>query len=122
MTLKRAIAATILTMSFVAPAAAGPYEEAIAAYNSGDYATALLRFRPLADQGDPAAQYRLGYMYERGQGHTQDLVLAYMWFDLSAVKLTPAALESRDFVATLMTADQIAKAEKLAREWKPKPE
>lgn len=119
MTIKHVVAATILTLNFVAPATAGPYEEAIAAYESGDYATAVRRLRPLAEQGDPAGQYKVGFMYERGQGLTQDLVLAYMWFDLSAAKHTPAALESRDFVAKLMTAGQIAKAQRLAREWKP---
>jgi TPR repeat protein len=58
----------ILTLSSSTPVAAGPYEDAIAAYNSGDYATALQRLHRLAEQGDCVAQYKLGFMYERGQG------------------------------------------------------
>jgi len=42
---------------------AAPFEEAMAAYNSGDYAAAMRIFRPLADRGDAMAQYRLGFMY-----------------------------------------------------------
>ena len=119
MTLKQAIAATILTMSLVAPATAGPYEDAIAAYDRGDYATALRGLRPQAQQGDPAAQYKLGYMYERGQGVTQDLALAYVWYDISARRHTPNAAAARDDAVLLMTPAQIAKAQQLARDWKP---
>ena len=32
-----------------------------------------------ADQGDADAQFRLGFMYEVGQGVTQDYVRAHMW-------------------------------------------
>jgi hypothetical protein len=52
LTLKGAIAALYLTASFAAPVAAGPLEDAIAAYGKGNYATALLLLRPLAEQGN----------------------------------------------------------------------
>lgn len=41
-----------LLMSGAAPAVAGPLEDGFAAYNKGDYATALRLWRALADQGD----------------------------------------------------------------------
>jgi TPR repeat protein len=47
---------------------AGPLEDGIAAYRSGDYATALRILRPLAEQGNAAAQLNLGSMYAHGQG------------------------------------------------------
>jgi hypothetical protein len=122
MKLKRFLAATILILIFAAPVAAGPYEDAIAAYNSGDYAIAVRRLEPLAERGDGAAQYKLGFMYQRGQGVTQDLVVARMWYDISARQHTPAAAEARDYMATFMTPEQIAEAQKLAREWTAKPE
>ena len=53
--------------------AAGPLEDANAAYNRGDYATALRLLRPLADQGDASAQYNLGVMYDNGQGRAAEL-------------------------------------------------
>jgi len=44
------------------------------------------------------------------------------WLNLSAAQGYDLAVENRDFVAKYMTPVQIAEAQKLAREWKPKPE
>ena len=41
MNLKHALPAIFLILSFAAPVAAGPFEDAAAAYGRGDYATAL---------------------------------------------------------------------------------
>ncbi len=56
------------------PVAAGaaPYEEGVVAYASGDYATALRLWRPLAEQGEAYAQHNLGVMYRDGEGVPQD--------------------------------------------------
>jgi len=116
---EHAAAAIVLMLGFAGPVTAGPYDDGIAAYNSGDYATALRFLGPLAEQGDGAAQYKLGFMYERGQGVTQDLVFAHMWYDISARQSTPNAAKARDYVATLMATDEIAKAQTLAGGWKP---
>ena len=46
-----------------------------------------------------------------------------MWFNLAAARGgedRDAAVEFRDRAAKLMTPDQIAEAQRLAREWKPK--
>ena len=45
-----------------------------------------------------------------------------MWFNLVAAKGDAAAVKNRDLIAKKMTPAQIAEAQKLAREWKPKPE
>ena len=39
------------------------YQKGVAAYESGDFATALGEWRPLAEQGDARAQFNLGVMY-----------------------------------------------------------
>ena len=57
---------------------------ALAAYQRGDYATALREWRPLAEQGNPEAQFNLGAMYERGQGVTQDDTEAARWYRKAA--------------------------------------
>jgi uncharacterized protein len=186
-----ALCATILVLSLVTPVDAGPLEDAIASYNSGDYATALRLIRPLADQGKAGAQYVLGAMYfgglgvpqdeaeavrwsrlaaERGDfyapsilgfmyfngrgvqqnyveaarwlrvgadhgnrqsqffladmyslGHgvPQDYVLAHMWSNLSAAQGEEGAIVVRNDVEKRMTPEQLAEAQKLAREWKP---
>ena len=58
---------------------AGPYEDALAAYESGDYATALRLWHPLAEQGHPAAQFNLSVMYTNGQGVPKDYAEALKW-------------------------------------------
>ena len=65
---KAIFAVTILVLSLPAAVAAGPFEDAAAAYGRGDYATALRLFRPLAKQGLIVAQYNLGLMYIKGEG------------------------------------------------------
>ena len=49
---------------------------------------------------------------------------AHMWFNLAGALAGERAksVENRDRVAAKMTPAQIAEAQKLAREWKPKPE
>ena len=53
-------------------ATAGPLEDGQAAYQKGDYATALKIYRPLAEQGNASAQTAIGVIYEHGQGVPQD--------------------------------------------------
>ena len=47
---------------------AGDLEDGIAAYRTHDYPQALLLLHPLAERGEPAAQYTLGQMYRHGRG------------------------------------------------------
>ena len=54
------------------------------AYKSGDYATALREWTPLAKQGNADAQFDLGVMYELGQGVPQDGKTAVKWYRLAA--------------------------------------
>ena len=61
----------------------------------------------------------LGIMYWNGQGVPRDAVLAYMWLSLAAEQ-EPDAVKERDLAASEMTPDEIDKAQRLAREWKPK--
>jgi hypothetical protein len=70
--LKYAFAAVVLLLSFAAPVAAGPLEDATAADDRGDYAAALLLLRELADQGNARAQFKLGGMYDDGRGVAQN--------------------------------------------------
>ena len=68
---------------------AGPYEDIIfasAAYDRGDYATALRLMLPLAAKGNAAAQNFLGVMYRNGQGVPRDDGEAVKWFRMAAEK------------------------------------
>jgi uncharacterized protein len=79
-------------------------------------------FRRAAEHGFAAAQNSLGLMYQNGHGMLQDFVYAYMWFNLAAAQHFQQAEINRDFLAERMTREQIAEAQKLAREWKMKPQ
>jgi uncharacterized protein len=89
---------------------------------SQNYAEALKWYRLAADQGHAIAQNHLGLMYADGRGVPQDYVIAHMWLNLSAAKGYDLSVKNRGFLETRMTAEQIAEAQKLAREWKPKRE
>ena len=60
------------------------YQTGMAAYQRGDYTTALKEFRPLAEQGNAEAQFQLGVMYHSGRGVIQDYVEAMKWYRKSA--------------------------------------
>jgi TPR repeat protein len=103
-------------------------------YDSGqgvpqDFTEAVKWYREAADQGYASAQSNLGRMYTWGRGVPQDYVVAHMWFDLatsrfpaSEQKRRKIAKRNRDIVASKMTPAQIAEAQRLAQEWKPKKE
>ena len=77
-------------------------------------------FRLAADHGNAEAQYNLGVRYYEGLGVPKDYVRAYMWHNLATGRGFKLAAEGRDTVEKRMTPAQIAEAQKLAREWKPK--
>lgn len=73
-----------------------------------------------AEQNFGMAQRKLGIMYMDGTGIPQDYVQAHKWLNLSAAQGDKEAGTLRDELAKKMTQAQIAEAQQLAREWKPK--
>jgi TPR repeat protein len=82
--LKAGLVAVLLSLSLAAPAIAGPIEDATAAYQRGDYATALRLWRPLAEHGNARAQGFLGFMYANGDGVPQNYAEAVKWYRKAA--------------------------------------
>ena len=74
-------------------------------------------YRLAAEQGYASAQTILGLMYANGEGVPEDLVLAYMWYNLSAAQGNPRARWDKIIVEQRMTGEQIADAQRLSREW-----
>ena len=64
----------------VSAGARADFQDAVDAYNSGNYIYAFDEFRELALGGNAAAQYRLGLMYAKGQGIAQDYSQAALWY------------------------------------------
>jgi hypothetical protein len=89
-----------------------------------DYAEAAKWFRRAADRGVALAQFCLGTMYDEGTTGSRDYVQAHMWVNLAASRARGGDqmkyADYRDRLARKMNAQQIAEAQRLAREWKPK--
>ena len=54
------------------------------AYLQGDYQTAAILYRPMAEHGDAEAPLILGSMYDVGRGVRQDYGEAFKWYRLAA--------------------------------------
>ena len=91
-----------------------------------DAVQSVFWYRKAAEQGHATAQSILGCCYDSGEGVPQDFVLAYMWLNLSAASIDANTAKStryiRDKIAKKLTPEQLAEAQKLSREWKPKKE
>ena len=85
-----------------------------------DYAETLKWWRKAAEFGDAYAQNNLGLLHASGQGAPHDIVQAQKWFNLAAAKGNREAAKNRDRATSKMTPDQIAEAQQLTSEWKPK--
>ncbi len=77
-------------------------------------------YRKAADQGHREAQFKLGIMYYHGTGIPQYYIRAHIWFNLAAAQGQQNAHYYRDRVAAKMNSAQIAEAQRLAEEWRPK--
>lgn len=62
------------------------FKDGASAYRRGDYESALREFKPLAEQGDPSAQFNLGLMYLKGHGVKMDGTQAVVWLRMSALQ------------------------------------
>jgi len=77
----------LLHSLFVGSAAfSADFDKGMNAYRSGDYATALREWTPLAKQGHALAQHNLGVMYAKGQGIPRNYKTATTWYTLAAEK------------------------------------
>ncbi|RUR32732.1 sel1 repeat family protein [Vreelandella andesensis] len=82
--LSKANLVTWITALLAFPAFGQSFEVGLEAASSGDYATVLENWRPLAEQGDTVTQYNLGIMYARGESVIQSYTEAATWYCLSA--------------------------------------
>ena len=80
-----------------------------------DYKEAEKWYRKAAEQGYAEAQLTLGAMH-----FVQDYVQAHLWWSLAATQGNEHAIQARDLIAKRMTPAQIAEAQELASNWKPK--
>ena len=71
-------------MTISVPSFSADWQQAVDAYNRGDYQAAAEILRPLAEGGDAQSQTSLGFMYEFGRGVEESLTEAVKWYRLAA--------------------------------------
>ncbi len=90
---RRARSTTLRRFGFVAAVGAiaafaqtahADFESGWAAYQQGDFRGALSAWHPLAESGDPRAQFNLGHLFEEGKGVQQDSTRAVAWWRKAA--------------------------------------
>ena len=84
-----------------------------------DQAEAVKWYRKAAEQNEPTAQNNLGVLYANGQGVEKDYIQAYVYLNLAS-KTNPEAARNRDLLEQKMSPQQVAEAQQITREWKPR--
>ena len=118
-----------LPLAQAGDASAQSYLSSMYFYGRGvtqDYKEAVRWYRKAAEKGFASAQYNLGVLNYNGRGVTRDLVQVHMWFHLAASNYprridSDKAIKGRDLVAKRLSREQLSRAQRLAREWRPKP-
>lgn len=72
--------------ALAAPAAAQTVKSGIAAWQRSDYEGAVRIWRPLAEKGDPDAQFNLAQAYRLGRGVPVNLAAAQTWLERAATQ------------------------------------
>jgi len=85
-----------------------------------DAAEAAKWFRKAANQNDSEAQYNLGVYYYYGKGVAQNNTEAYIWFSLSATQGDVDASQSRNILASHLSHEEIAAAQKRIASFVPR--
>jgi len=85
-----------------------------------DLANAVKWFRSAAEQGNARGQIELGACYASGAGVPKDYVEGYKWINLASSQDIELANQWLLVMEAKMTAEQIAEAQHLAREFKPR--
>ena len=86
---------------------------------------ALKWYRKAADRGFYASIMKVANMYGKGQGTAKDLAQAYLWFSIAELRVPKDSGDRyeipivKDKLASQMTKEQVADAERKAKAWKP---
>jgi uncharacterized protein len=70
-----------------------------------------------AQGGQPDALFELGLIYCTGRDGKVDLIEAHKWFNLAAIRGNQEAKHYRNELSSELSKSEIARAQKMAREW-----
>ena len=82
----RYLAASAWLIALSAPLSAQSVSAGADAWAKGDYDAAVDNWRPLAEKGDPDAQFNLGQAYRWGRGVPASLAAAQTWYERAAAQ------------------------------------
>ena len=75
-------------------------------------------YMKLAEAGESVAQMQLGLLFSTGQkGAPLDYVTAHKWLNLASLRGNDEAKRLRKELAGVMSQEEIAEAQRMAREW-----
>lgn len=89
--MRRILLLLLPLLALAASPAAADLRAGLDAFARGDHAGALRELQPLAQKGDPKAQFMLGVMHETGAGLRQDAAAAAQWYRRAAEQGEPSA-------------------------------
>lgn len=70
------------------------YDRAKQSFKKQNYYNAFVRLYPLAEKGNPDAQYAVGFMYYYGRGVVENKSKAYSWIHKAATQGQPEAVKA----------------------------
>lgn len=112
----RGIAALFLAVLTALPFTAhAGLNEGLAAYDKAEFTTALKELAPLAEKGNAQAQYRLGKIFNLGQGLPPDKKEAAKWFHLAAQQGLAEAQGALGYLC--LVGEGVSQNSDLALEW-----
>lgn len=74
-------------------------------------------YAEIAASGKAESLFELGLMYATGRNGEQDLITAHKWFNIAAFRGFDAAKCRREEISAEMSREEIAQAQRAARDW-----
>ena len=113
--MKRLFPIALFLALLAGPALGSEFRAGLAAYNMGDYRSAVRHWLPLAENRNVKAQNGLAYLYYKGLGVPLDRSVAARWFRAAARQGSP---HSQLFLGTMhYYGDGVPKDNTLAYMW-----
>lgn len=89
------------------------FDDGLSHYGKGDYPRAMSLLKPLAMEGDDAAQYYVGQMYWHGKGVNRDPIVAYAWVKEASDNGSDIASALLRDIKAALTAEDLKRAEQM---------
>ncbi|MDH3634738.1 MAG: hypothetical protein OES20_08540 [Gammaproteobacteria bacterium] len=96
------------------------FNHAFESFIAGSYHRAYKDFVKLAGGGCAVSQYYLGLMHIKGTGVLQDYCRAHLWLNVASAQGHHKARIQLEKLTRIMSPNQVAEAQKLARAWMAK--